>query len=258
MIAIDSFKNFFEGFERQYVIIGGTACELLMSENELPFRATKDLDIVLIIESLTKDFGDRFWRYVEKAGYTHINKSSGTPQCYRFSHPISTEYPKVIELFSKNQDWLTIENDQGIIPIHISDEISSLSAILLDETYYEFLRQGIKIVNGISILDVEHIIPFKAKAWIDLKKRKECGDETVDTKDIRKHRKDIFRLSDLLIPSHRVTTDKVIKEDLIFFIEEMKKPEIDLRQMGFYDKDKNAILDLLCQIYDLPLSDEPD
>lgn len=88
--------------------------------------------------------------------------------------------------------------------------------------------------------------------------KKECGDETIDTKDIRKHRKDIFRLLDLLIPSHRVTTDEVIKEDLIIFIEEIKKPEIDLRQMGFYDKNKTTILDLLCQIYDLPLSNEPD
>lgn len=82
-----------------------------MSENELPFRATKDLDIILIIESLTKDFENSFWRYAEKVGYTYINKSSEAPQCYRFSHLILKEYPKMIELFSKNQDWLSIEND---------------------------------------------------------------------------------------------------------------------------------------------------
>ena len=42
------FKERFQGFENQYVIIGGTACDLIMENEELPFRATKDVDIVLI------------------------------------------------------------------------------------------------------------------------------------------------------------------------------------------------------------------
>jgi len=36
------FKERFQGFENQYVIIGGTACDLIMEKEELPFRATKD------------------------------------------------------------------------------------------------------------------------------------------------------------------------------------------------------------------------
>lgn len=36
------FKERFQGFENQYVIIGGTACDLIMENEELPFRATKD------------------------------------------------------------------------------------------------------------------------------------------------------------------------------------------------------------------------
>lgn len=39
------FKERFQGFENQYVIIGGTACDLIMENEELPFRATKDVDI---------------------------------------------------------------------------------------------------------------------------------------------------------------------------------------------------------------------
>ena len=39
------FKEKFKGFENQYVIIGGTACDLIMENEELPFRATKDIDI---------------------------------------------------------------------------------------------------------------------------------------------------------------------------------------------------------------------
>ncbi|MBS5111589.1 MAG: hypothetical protein KHZ15_02750 [Coprobacillus cateniformis] len=54
------FKEYFSGYENQYVIIGGTACELIMVNEELDFRGTKDLDIVIIIESLTKEFGEVF------------------------------------------------------------------------------------------------------------------------------------------------------------------------------------------------------
>ena len=48
--GIESFKEWFKGYENQYVIIGGTACDLLMSDSGLEFRATKDIDLVLIIE----------------------------------------------------------------------------------------------------------------------------------------------------------------------------------------------------------------
>lgn len=48
--GLEKFKEYFEGFTDQYVFIGGTACDILMKEMGTPFRATKDLDIVLIIE----------------------------------------------------------------------------------------------------------------------------------------------------------------------------------------------------------------
>lgn len=70
------FKDQFKGYEDQYVIIGGTACDLIMENEELPFRATKDLDIVLIVESLTLEFGKRFWEYVKNAEYQQKYRQS--------------------------------------------------------------------------------------------------------------------------------------------------------------------------------------
>lgn len=58
--GIDSFKEWFKGYEEQYVIIGGTACDILMTEEGLDFRATKDIDLVLIIEALDVNFGKNF------------------------------------------------------------------------------------------------------------------------------------------------------------------------------------------------------
>ena len=45
--GIDSFKEWFKGSEEQYAIIGGTACDILMTEEGLDFSATKDIDLVI-------------------------------------------------------------------------------------------------------------------------------------------------------------------------------------------------------------------
>lgn len=101
MVAgFDSFRKWFEGYENEYVIIGGTACSLYVEE-ELEFRATKDVDMVLIVEAVTPEFGQRFWEYVKEAKYQHTNKSTGEPQFYQFSNPKSRDYPVMIELLER-------------------------------------------------------------------------------------------------------------------------------------------------------------
>ena len=74
-----------------------------------------------------------------------------------------------------------MEDDAVLTPLLIDDEISSLSAILLNEAYYELLKTGQKMVDGIPALSPTCLIPFKAKAWLDLKERKLNGDQ-VDSK----------------------------------------------------------------------------
>lgn len=44
--GIESFREWFSGYEENYVVIGGTACDLLMSEAGESFRATRDIDMV--------------------------------------------------------------------------------------------------------------------------------------------------------------------------------------------------------------------
>lgn len=85
MVGIDKFKEHFKDYEKEYVVIGGTACELLMSKEGLDFRATRDIDMVLIVELLTKEFGEVFWDFIQEANYKHINKGTGQAQFYRFS-----------------------------------------------------------------------------------------------------------------------------------------------------------------------------
>ena len=58
--GLKSFKESFSDFMEQYVIIGGAACDIYMESEDGSFRATKDLDIVLIVEALTPEFVSKF------------------------------------------------------------------------------------------------------------------------------------------------------------------------------------------------------
>ena len=43
--GLERFRDAFAAHVHQYTLIGGTACDLLLEQVDLPFRATKDLDI---------------------------------------------------------------------------------------------------------------------------------------------------------------------------------------------------------------------
>ncbi len=70
----------------------------------------------------------------------------------------------MIELFLRPQSNVVLQPDTHLIQLHIDDEISSLSAILLDDDYCYFLLDRRTVIDGISILDAEHIISLKMKA----------------------------------------------------------------------------------------------
>ena len=101
--GLDIFKEFFRDFQNQYVLIGGAACDIVFNEADLPFRATKDLDMVLIIEALTPEFGRRFWDFIIEGGYENRVKSNGAPQFYRFDKPQVPDFPYMIELLASGR-----------------------------------------------------------------------------------------------------------------------------------------------------------
>ena len=139
--------------------------------------------------------------------------------------------------------------EKNVVPIHVDDEVSSLSAILLDDDYYFLLTEGADVIDGVSFLKTEYLIPFKAKAWIDLKQRKDSG-EKIDSKDIRKHKNDIIRLYVLLTPNIRVNLPKTIKEDMSIFLKELEKEDIDFKQFNMRTTKENLIK-MISDIYDI-------
>lgn len=223
--GLDLFQRHFEGYADQFILIGGTAAMLAMERAGLEFRATKDLDIVLHIEALKPTFGTAFWEFVEKGGY-EIRESSetGKPVFYRFQKPKDAAYPFMLELFCRSPDGLRLAHTSQLIPIPLDDSVASLSAILLDDSYYGFILEGRRQIDGLSWIGEDRLIPLKAHAWLDLSERKARG-EPVDSKNIRKHANDVIRLSQLLSPESRIPTPGKIGEDLSRFLQELTADE---------------------------------
>lgn len=246
--GLEKFREYFEEYTNQYVFIGGTACDILMGELGAPFRATKDLDMVLIIEALNADFGETFWKFIKDGGYEHREKNDGKNQFYRFTEPRDPAFPKMIELFSKHPGNLEQKFDGGLTPIHIDDSIVSLSAILLNDVYYDLLVKGKRTVDGYSLIEIETVILFKIKAWLDMKERKEAG-ERADTRNIRKHKNDVFRLLANVAPTSRIETAVEIQSDIIQFIGEIKEDQTDLKDIGIRGTDLDEMLEILGDIF---------
>lgn len=216
--GLDVFRQWFATFAEQYVLIGGTAASLAMEEAGLPFRATKDLDIVLHVEALTPAFGAVFWQFVEAGGYAIRQASDGgKPVFYRFQKPADDRFPAMIELFAKAPQGLTPAAGSQLTPIPLDESISSLSAILLNEAYYTFIMAGCRQVDGLRWVGEDRLIPLKAIAWLELSERKAQGAQ-VDARDVRKHLNDVLRLSQLLTPATRIALNGQIADDMKRFL----------------------------------------
>ncbi|HTA75953.1 MAG TPA: hypothetical protein VK791_02210 [bacterium] len=247
--GLDLFKEHFKNHTDSFVIIGGTACSILFEEVSLEFRATKDIDIVLYAEVLNPEFGKSFWDFVHQGDYQVGQKSTGEKTFYRFKKPSRPDYPEMLELFSAKPEGFDLFEGSHLTPIPFDDETASLSAILLNDDYYAFVQAGRKMVKGLPVLDAEHLIPLKAKAFSELSARRDKGD-SVDSKDIRKHQSDIFRLFPLLTEQTRVTLTGSPAEDMRAFLQSVQEP-IDLRNFGINNMGLAEVLENLRTIYGL-------
>lgn len=174
--GIEIFRKFFEGHEDQYAIIGGAACDLIFSDAGAAFRAAKDIDMVLCVEVVDAAFGARFRDFLKAGGYQAAETQGGKRQFYRFHKPADAAFPFMIELFSRKPDTLSLPDDVVIAKIPVEDAVISLSAILLDDAYFEALTANRRVIDGVSILDQSLLIPFKARAWLDLADRAAGGE----------------------------------------------------------------------------------
>ena len=196
MEGLDKFREAFKDFSDNYVIIGGTACDITMTGTEVRARATHDIDMIIVVERMTPQYGERFWQFIREAGYRPEKskaKEGESPkyEMYRFVDG-NPGYPEMIELLSRHPDALGEPKGLVIEPLPIDGELSSLSAIIMDDDYYQFTIEHSRLTDNIRHADSAALIALKARAYLNLLLDKQNG-KHVNSKDIKKHRSDVLK-----------------------------------------------------------------
>ena len=96
---------------------------------------------------------------------------------------------------------------------------------------------------GISVLKPEWIIPFKAKAWLDLR-----GKPNADSSDIKKHRNDIIRIAAEMVLKECILPEEV-RRDMEVFINEFDVTEAELKNLKIRGVKPDEIKETLQSIY---------
>ncbi len=82
---------------------------------------------------------------------------------------------------------------------------------------------------------------------MDLTERRANG-EHIDWDDITKHKKDVFRLSALLVPGTKISVNQAVWNDLHAFLAAMQTEYVDTKQMKIPRK-KEEILAAIAEQY---------
>jgi hypothetical protein len=106
--------------------------------------------------------------FLDAGGYQARERSDGAKEFYRFHQPTDQSFTFMIELFSRTPGTLDLPDDAALTPIPVEEDVVSLSAILLDEGYYEALQAAKRKLDGVTIINETLLIPFKARAFLHL------------------------------------------------------------------------------------------
>lgn len=214
--GIELFKEYFSEFVDCFILIGGAACELTLT-NTIGFRATKDIDMLILLERVDRNFAERFHQFIKAGNYSCYISKDEKRHFYRFLAPEKSDYPAQIELLSHT--LFPEHPDMKYTLLSRDSYVKSMSAIILGTEYYNYAQSHRVIQQGLPCLDTDALIIFKAIAYLNLKAQKDKDPQSVRSEEISKHRNDVFRLLTTVVPDEVVDVSTEIKENLKRFIE---------------------------------------
>ncbi|MFH2143914.1 MAG: hypothetical protein ABIJ97_15930, partial [Bacteroidota bacterium] len=162
---------------------------------------------------------------------------------YRFMKPEDMSFPAQVELFSRVPDMIKADKDMHLTPIPVGEDLSSLSAILMNEDYYHYMIDHSEEKDGVRFAKTEALICLKAKAYLEINERIKNG-STEDSRHLKKHKSDVFRLAVLLNENELFELPESIKYDMQQFFDSVKDelPDKDIyRRMRAGDLDSEKV-----------------
>lgn len=198
---IRHFCSHFAGHEESFVLIGGSACSCWYADSPTSFRGTRDIDVVIVVEALNREFVDLLVSYLRGNGYAswvrHPHDGPAKRVMYRFVNPANRQAAAQIELLSRSGEIRRIESMQRAVPLKAEGEYTGLSGIVLDDAYYDFIRTQRQTVMGCPVLSLPALVLLKIKAFLNLGAAAAAAaappqgsDSAAD--NCKKHRNDVF------------------------------------------------------------------
>lgn len=234
MKGIDKIRQYLGKYKRSYVIIGGTACNLNLEDASMRGRATKDIDMIVVCEAITSDYLKSFWNFIKAGGYTTWQaKAEDNSQryFYRFVNPTDKTFPSYIELFTRKPDAIYLPENVYIAHISAPEDLSSISAILMDDDYYNYAVSHAVELDGVQVIDRDALIVLKIKAYLNNIRRKESG-QSVQSDDIDKHKRDVYRIAHILTPADHFSAPDSIKKDILAFLQKIENDPINTKAIS--------------------------
>lgn len=249
VIGLEKFKEYFLDFKENYVIIGGTACSILLRDTDMKPRATKDIDMILVVEKMSPEFGSQFWKFINDADYEikeikRDEEKEPVPILFRFTKPKKEGYPLQIELLSKAPDVITVPEGFHLTPIPVGEEVPSLSAILMDEEFYYFALEHSITEDELHVADTIGLICLKIKAYLNLSEQV----PPAQSNDIRKHMTDVFKLMASGDLPESVDLTENMKLDITAFVEKMENLMPNQPLQASIDRNEEFIRQILEEI----------
>lgn len=226
--GIQQFEKAFAPFSDSFIVIGGSACRAVLSDGLIQPRRTRDIDMVLVLENVGKDFIGAFWKFIKEGGYKFASRKNAEGEVkyvfYSFVGGIAG-YPSQIEILSKPVGGIGQPAEYHIEYIETDEDYSHLSAIILDTDYYAYLTTHFVIREGIRYASPDSLICLKALAYMNLSAERAVGRQ-VNSDDLKKHRRDVMMAVASLDPSDSFEVSAHIKEVLTSFVQAIADPQI--------------------------------
>ena len=257
MKGIDKIRQYLGEYKGNYVIIGGTACNLNLEDANIQGRATKDIDMIVVCEAITPEYLRSFWDFIRAGGYSawQVKSEEESHRCfYRFIDPKDDDFPKYIELFSRKPDSIQLSEDAHLVHIPVSEYLSSFSAILMDDDYYGYAVSHAVELDGVQAINQDALIVLKIKAYLNNIARKEAG-QRVQSDDIDKHKRDVYRMAYLMTPEDRFIAPESIRNDIRQFLAAIENDPINTKaiskNMGLPEITQAQFIEIIKNAYSL-------
>ena len=256
--GLERFAEVFALYKEQFVIIGGAACRAELMESPIKPRRTEDIDMVLVLEHLDKDFISTFWSFIKDGQYKcGTRKSDEGVKYVLYSFEEGREgFPLKVELLSRPVDGLGTPEEHHIERIDLGEETSYISAIILEPDYYNYLISNTDPVKGLRFASPSALVCLKTLAYMNLHDDKQKGIH-VNEKDYKKHRRDVIMAAASLKVGDEFVVPATIRKKISEFIETINsEPGVRQSLMGSCEIKEDETLDGYIELLDASFIEE--